>query len=243
MNRAAKIFLGAIVALLVPVALSADPLIDAVEAGNERDVTRLLDSGADVNAEGDEGDSALHTAVWEGHTAIVQLLLARRANVNAKNEKGETPLHWAAEKGHFNIASLLLEKGAAVNAKDEDGQTPLHYAAEKGRAQVTALLLKKGADPRMTDDDGKTPRALAAAADFPAVVRIFDDPATAEAALRSSEPARPASVFTDIVEMRDGRRFERCKAAVTGDSVTVITEDGQTLVFPKSQVRAVRKGN
>lgn len=243
MNTANRILLSASLALILPLALQASPLTDAAEAGNERDVTRLLDSGADVNARGDEGDSALHTAVWEGHIAIVRLLLTRGANVNAKNKKGETPLHWAAEKGLLDIASLLLEKGAALNAKDEDDQTPLHYAAEKGRAQLTAFLLKKGADPRLTDSDGKTPRALAAAADFPAVVRIFDDPAAAEAALRTPEPDKTPDVFRDIVEMRDGRKFERCKAAVTKDSVTIITREGQTLVFPKSEVRSIRKGN
>lgn len=237
------LFQCALVSLLIPFALSANPLIDAAEAGNEREVTRLLNAGADVNAQNDEGDSALHTAVWEGHVSIVQLLLKQGALINAQNENGETPLHWAAEKGLFDIVSLLLEQRASVNAKDKDGQTPLHYAAEKGRTRVAALLLKKGADARQTDSDGKTPRALAAAADFPAVVRVFDDPAAAEAALQNSEAGKTSDIFTDIVEMRDGRKFERCKAAVTGDSITVITRDGQTMVFPKSQVRSVRKGN
>lgn len=240
--NASKLLQGTLVALLIPCALFATPLIDAVEAGNEREVVRLLDSGADVNEANDEGDSPLHTAVWEGHAGIAELLLKRGAAVNAVNEKGETPLHWAAEKGLHGMVWLLLEQRAAVNAKDEDGQTPLHYAAEKGRTQAAALLLKKGADARITDSDGKTPRALAAAAGFPAVVRVFDDPAAMEAALQNSDAGKASDVFTDTVELRDGRRFERCKVAVTGDSIAIVTPDGQTMVFPKSQVKSVRKG-
>ena len=105
-----------------------------------------------------------------------------------------------------------------------------------------AFLLKKGADARLTDSDGKTPRDLARAADFPAVVRIFDDPAAMEAALQNPEPGKTSDIFTDTVEMRDGRKFEHCKAAVTGDSITIITRDGDTMVFPKLQVKSVRRG-
>lgn len=49
--------------------------------------------------------------------------------------------------------------------------------------------------------------------------------------------------FNDTVTMKNGQKYEGCKAAVTSDSVVITTRDGRTLVFPKSQVEGVIKGN
>ena len=53
----------------------------------------LRDEGADVNAAGEDGQTALHWAAYGGHLEMAELLLAAGADVNAENDAGRTPLH------------------------------------------------------------------------------------------------------------------------------------------------------
>jgi hypothetical protein len=53
--------------------------------------------------------------------------------------------------------------------------------------------------------------------------------------------APTVSGFDDVVELKDGQILTGVKAAVTTDSVVVITTDGRSMVFQKAQVKSVRK--
>jgi ankyrin repeat protein len=134
----------------------ANPLIEAAREGNVSEVTRLLDSGADVNAVDSEGWSPLIAASWAGHLKVVRILLERGADVHARDGAGETALMAAATKGRVEIVKALLEKGANANAKDKDGTTPLMRAAWKGYLDVVKLLLDKGADVNARNSAGAT---------------------------------------------------------------------------------------
>lgn len=71
-------------------------------------VNVALDSGADVNAANQAGDTALHGAAAKGYDAIVQQLAAKGARLEVKNKRGRTPLA-AAKK---DTADLLRKLGA-----------------------------------------------------------------------------------------------------------------------------------
>lgn len=121
-------------------------------------VELLLDHGADVNAEANDGRTPLHEAVHNGRrSGVVELLIARGANVNAATDGGVTPLHHAADSGRNDAATLLLARGANVNARDDWGRTPLHKAALQGCEATVDLLLAAGADPTVKDNAGETP--------------------------------------------------------------------------------------
>lgn len=76
-------------------------------------VRPLLKCGADVNATGKYGRTALEVAASRGHEAVVRLLLERGADVNAKDKyRGETALRAAVSGGHEVVMRLLLERGA-----------------------------------------------------------------------------------------------------------------------------------
>lgn len=49
--------------------------------------------------------------------------------------------------------------------------------------------------------------------------------------------------FNDLVILKNGARYPGVKTAVTGDSVVVTTTDGKSLVFPKTDVQSLTKGN
>lgn len=51
------------------------------------------------------------------------------------------------------------------------------------------------------------------------------------------------SGFTDTVTLKNGTKYESCSAAVTADSVVITTRTGKTLVYPKSAVDKLKKGN
>jgi len=69
------------------------------------------------------------------------------------------------------------------------------------------------------------------------VVRGSDDPAPDP----GGGTAPTVSGFEDTVVLKDGTTFANCKAAITADSVVVITSDGRTLVFQKALVASVKK--
>jgi ankyrin repeat protein len=105
-------------------------------------VQRLLDRGADVNAQDYDGDSALHGAAQNGNIEIIDLLVVKGANLNLTNKVGGTPLMWAAVYGHEDAARRLLERGADPSLKDADGKTARDWAVVNGRKNLVALLQK-----------------------------------------------------------------------------------------------------
>jgi len=55
-------------------------------------VSVLLDAGADVNAAGLKGETALHIAANAGQIDIVRALVAKGASLDARNKDDQTPL-------------------------------------------------------------------------------------------------------------------------------------------------------
>ena len=53
------------------------------------------------------GNTPLHFAAYNGHTAIVEALITAGAVVNQANDYIETPLHLADQKGHTEIVEIL----------------------------------------------------------------------------------------------------------------------------------------
>jgi hypothetical protein len=130
------------------------PLMEAAKKGDTEKVQALLAQGADVNAKGNDGFTALIMAARYGHTDIVQALLAKGANVNAKHDRGWTALITAAWEGHTDIVQALLTQGADVNAKDDRSWTALIWAADYGHTDTVQALLAKGANVNTKDGRG-----------------------------------------------------------------------------------------
>ena len=109
-----------------------DRLIHAVGTGHIEVVSRLLKSGADVNARDERGRTALVLACRQGHTDIVRELVKHGSDVDVKDNSGWTPLMWAAAStGDAEAIELLLDHGANPNVKDQCGSTPLMKACRQ----------------------------------------------------------------------------------------------------------------
>ncbi|KAF1966679.1 ankyrin, partial [Bimuria novae-zelandiae CBS 107.79] len=104
-------------------------------------VKLLLDTGADVNAQGGEYGNALQAASERGHKQVVKLLLNTGADVNAQGERYGNALQAASERGHEQVVKLLLDAGADVNAQGGFYGNALQAASASGHEQVVKLLL------------------------------------------------------------------------------------------------------
>ncbi|MDH3279932.1 MAG: ankyrin repeat domain-containing protein, partial [Gammaproteobacteria bacterium] len=135
--------------LLLEAGLEADADVDAygytalmfaAMNGHLKVVELLLDRGADINGQSDDGRTALMVAAWNGHEKVVLNLIDRGADVNVRNEEGWTALTHAAWKGHKTIAGTLLAHGADPKVKNRDGWTALDSARERGHSTIVKLI-------------------------------------------------------------------------------------------------------
>ncbi|MEY3201861.1 MAG: cyclin-dependent kinase 4 inhibitor, partial [Pseudomonadota bacterium] len=70
-------------------------------------IRQLAHHGASLDIQDDQGDTPLHMAVFDGHTAVVTTLLACNANPRIANLQRETPLDMARRLGRAGIAYAL----------------------------------------------------------------------------------------------------------------------------------------
>ena len=82
-------------------------LIDAVLEGNRQVVEKSLKDGVLVDAENEQGETALIWACFKGDTASVSLLLDKGANPAKASKAGITPIIAAASFGHTEIAKTF----------------------------------------------------------------------------------------------------------------------------------------
>lgn len=121
-------------------------------------VKYLIAEGANVNAAGRDGETALMSAVLKGSDELTGMLVAAGANVNAKDKAGKTALMYAPQYHSSNpvVVKVLLAAGADVNAANDDGRTALMQAAGAGSAEIVKLLLDAKASVNTKDKKGLT---------------------------------------------------------------------------------------
>ncbi|KAI9858374.1 MAG: hypothetical protein M1813_007478 [Trichoglossum hirsutum] len=149
------------------------PLHKAAHSGVPADLRRLLDQGANVNAEDYDGMTPLHRAAAAGHDVITFILLKKGANVELQDDLGRTALHCAAENGQVAVVwELLVRKKVDVNAKNQAGKTALDCAIERQHDAVV-WLFDHGPDITAKDGNGDTLLLWAAANGQEAVVQLL----------------------------------------------------------------------
>lgn len=77
-----------------------------------REVTKLLENGADVHA---DNDLALRKSAKCCNLKMVTLLLEHGANIHASDDRA---LRWGFKYGHLNMIEGLLQQGADIHCKD-----------------------------------------------------------------------------------------------------------------------------
>ena len=155
---------------------TTDFVFSAME-GDKTAVSLFLKAGMDVNAQVENGTTALIASTVKKHSAIVKLLLDHGAKPDAKHntrdQRGLTPLLTAISGQASEIVAMLLDYKADPNLAADDGMTPLMLAGAVGDMKVVTLLLNAGAKVNAADADGQTALMDAAAKQHLEVVSLL----------------------------------------------------------------------
>jgi hypothetical protein len=138
-----------------------NPLVNAADQGDKKEVLRLLQSGEIVDSRGDFGVTPLMRAAYRGDLPMVKLLVSAGADTDAVDLGGATALHLASRQGCKDVVEYLVKSGrATVNNKDDNGWTPLMRAV-KNSPDIVKILLDGGADPTIKNRWGQSAVNLA----------------------------------------------------------------------------------
>ena len=139
-------------------------LLDAVERGDRAAAVRLLTRGANPNAPGPDGTTAIMWAASNGDVELVRALIKAGANVTLKNQFGTTAITEAAIIGSAPVIDALLKAGADPNTKNPEGETPLMAVARSGNVDAAKRLLEARADVNAKENFGGQTALMWAAA-------------------------------------------------------------------------------
>ena len=137
-------------------------LMLAVDKG-DTDITKLLiDKGANLNLQNQNGYTALMIATYKGDTNIVKKLIEKDAGINLQDEKGYTALMIAIYKGNVDIATLLIDKEKIkLDLQNNSYTTALMLAADKGNTEIAEKLIEKDANLNLQNNKGYTALIIA----------------------------------------------------------------------------------
>jgi ankyrin repeat protein len=144
--------------VLSPLPDGRTPLQIAAADGREVFVELLLKAGADPEARGADGHTALETALINGRIQVATLLAPRKKPIDANGL-----LLVLARNGTRDRYALafVLQRGADLNARGPDGDSALLIAVRRNDRVFVRHLLDRGADPYVTDANGKSALAVA----------------------------------------------------------------------------------
>lgn len=138
-------------------------LHDAVWSNQKAIAELLIDSGANVNYQGEKYGSALEAAAaLHGMDPIVKLLLEKGADMNACGGGRGTALTAAAAIDNVAAIELLLKAGADVNVYAGFHGTALIAAVTNENSWAVMMLLKAGAKVDSRGPNGARPLRVAA---------------------------------------------------------------------------------
>jgi len=164
----ALLFAGACALSAAPAAVGTAPdtaLLDAVQSNDLPTALRLLSvKGANVNAAGPDGSTAIMYAAANGSLDLVRALIKTGADVKLKNQLGTSAITEAAIIGSAPILDALLKAGADPNFRTTNGETPIMAAARSGKVDAAKVLLDAGADINAKEGWGEQSALMWAAA-------------------------------------------------------------------------------
>ena len=121
----------------------------------------LVQNGADLKAQDEEGNTILHRAIMLQRGKLAKQLIKEGADIFQRTFAAETPLMMAVRFGLQDVVRMLALKGGDLFEKNFKGDSLLHIAARTDQAEVIGYLLDKGLHTMDMNRDGQRPMDLA----------------------------------------------------------------------------------
>ena len=132
------------------------PLLVALNYRNSSSARKLIELGANINAQGYEGDSVLYTA-YQSCPDVVDLLLSKKANIKIENDAGDTTLCLALRSGDLDGIKKITQYGATIGKINKNNHiTKLMQAVTSANKDVIDYLISDGEDINSEDKEGRT---------------------------------------------------------------------------------------
>lgn len=139
-----------------------NPLVAAASTADPSVVQVLIEAGANVNAKGTSGSTALISALFGLYPIKrLELLISAGANINDRDAQGQTVLHHAVKE--------VIRIYQAYNNPPRGQNQDLY----KTTMDIVKFLIDLGANTAIADNSGNTPLGLARAVNVPGLVQLL----------------------------------------------------------------------
>jgi ankyrin repeat protein len=139
----------------------------------------LLDKGANIDNQDNQGNSPLLNAIKSKHLHTAIFLVNAGANVSLYDEFNATPLlrlssfYKSNIDDYYTLAKLLIKKGANVNSQTLTGETPLYYASRLHEYELAKLLFDNGANPYLKGKNSNSPFEITMDRNYTKLIDLF----------------------------------------------------------------------
>ena len=107
-------------------------------------MNKLLEKGANVNIQDNDGNTALHRAVINGNFPISAALVNSDFHIiNIQNRDGVTALMYAVLWEQARLAFALIDQGARLDLKDVYGRDVISYCDVYARPVIKKYIKSK----------------------------------------------------------------------------------------------------
>ena len=122
-------------------------LMHAVRGGHDKTVDVLLEHGANVHSENNNGGTALHLAAEYDRSEIAAALLRAGADYEARDARGRTPFYRAFDNKNADMIDVLHDAAQADDrrsAREDGAETAAPQLIYSTPAPYTLTGLKEG---------------------------------------------------------------------------------------------------
>lgn len=120
------------------------PIFAAARNDNTNLIQMLIDKGAYLNVNDNEGYTALMIAAQEGFAQTAEFLINKGANINAETNNGHTALSIAIQYDHKDVVDVLLKHNPKKTGYSSKAHAPVNTAKTLNKPEYRKMLKQYG---------------------------------------------------------------------------------------------------